>query len=123
MADSESTLLPQPFLCWPLVSRLCCCSWQLSRWLATCCAAAINTLLSLSPACAGRPSQEDLDAIGSPFASTMMESCSVTQAKHIADMFPHASEDALDLLVKLLQVSSAVCGSICLHAWLRVHGL
>lgn len=26
------------------------------------------------------------------------------QAKPIADMFPHASDDALDLLVKLLQV-------------------
>lgn len=26
------------------------------------------------------------------------------QAKPIADMFPHASEDALDLLMKLLQV-------------------
>lgn len=51
----------------------------------------------------GRPSQEDLDAIQSPFAGTMMESCSVTQAKPIADMFPHASEDALDLLTKLLQ--------------------
>jgi hypothetical protein len=28
----------------------------------------------------------------------------VLQAKPIADMFPHASDDALDLLVKLLQV-------------------
>lgn len=30
---------------------------------------------------AGRPSQEDLDAIQSPFAGTMMESCSVTQVR------------------------------------------
>lgn len=33
--------------------------------------------VGLTPA--GRPSQEDLDAIQSPFAGTMMESCSVTQ--------------------------------------------
>jgi hypothetical protein len=30
---------------------------------------------------AGRPCQEDLDAIQSPFAATMMESCSVTQVR------------------------------------------
>jgi hypothetical protein len=40
----------------------------------------------------------------SPFAATMMESCSVTQAKRLSDLFPHASKDALDLLSKLLQV-------------------
>ncbi|KAF6266005.1 mitogen-activated protein kinase 5 [Scenedesmus sp. NREL 46B-D3] len=51
----------------------------------------------------GRPCQEDLDAIQSPFAATMMESCSVTQAKRLGDLFPHASRDALDLLSKLLQ--------------------
>jgi hypothetical protein len=52
----------------------------------------------------GRPSGDDLEAISSPFAATMMESCSVTQAKRLADLFPHASRDAADLLVKLLQV-------------------
>ncbi|WIA15961.1 hypothetical protein OEZ85_012702 [Tetradesmus obliquus] len=51
----------------------------------------------------GRPCQEDLDAIQSPFAATMMESCSVTHAKRLSDLFPHASRDALDLLSKLLQ--------------------
>lgn len=56
---------------------------------------------------AGRPCQEDLDAIQSPFAATMMESCSVTQAKRLSDLFPHASRDALDLLSKLLQVRLA----------------
>ncbi|GBF98219.1 cell-cycle-assocaited kinase [Raphidocelis subcapitata] len=50
----------------------------------------------------GRPSQEDLDAVSSPFAATMMESCSVTQAKRLADIFPTAPRDALDLLGKLL---------------------
>jgi hypothetical protein len=29
----------------------------------------------------GRPTQEDLDSINSPFAATMMESCSVTQVR------------------------------------------
>jgi hypothetical protein len=32
----------------------------------------------------GRPGGGDLDAIGSPFAATMMESCSVTAAKRLA---------------------------------------
>ena len=32
----------------------------------------------------GRPGGSDLDAIGSPFAATMMESCSVTAAKRLA---------------------------------------
>jgi hypothetical protein len=58
----------------------------------------------------------------------MMESCSVTQAKHIADMFPHASEDALDLLVKLLQVSyelrveANVPPCMTAHAWFVTAG-
>jgi hypothetical protein len=51
----------------------------------------------------GRPSAEDLDSIQSPFAATMMESCSTMQAKRIQDLFPHASRDACDLLVRLLQ--------------------
>ncbi|KAI8473076.1 MAG: mitogen-activated protein kinase 5 [Monoraphidium minutum] len=55
----------------------------------------------------GRPTQEDLDSISSPFAATMMESCSVTQAKKLSDMFPTASRDALDLLSKLLQFNPA----------------
>jgi hypothetical protein len=38
----------------------------------------------------------------------MMESCSVTQAKRLSDLFPHASKDALDLLSKLLQVCVGV---------------
>eukprot|EP00877_Chromochloris_zofingiensis_P003410 jgi/Chrzof1/1306/Cz10g02130.t1_MAPK5 len=50
----------------------------------------------------GRPAQEDLDAIQSPFAATMMESCSVTQPKKLADIFPHASKEACDLLLRLL---------------------
>jgi hypothetical protein len=40
----------------------------------------------------------------------MMESCSVTQAKRLSDLFPHASKDALDLLSKLMQVCAGVSG-------------
>uniref|UniRef100_A0A7S0S0X2 Mitogen-activated protein kinase n=1 Tax=Chlamydomonas leiostraca TaxID=1034604 RepID=A0A7S0S0X2_9CHLO len=50
----------------------------------------------------GRPSQEDIESIDSPFAPTMMESCTVTLPKRLGDMFPGASPEALDLLKKLL---------------------
>lgn len=50
----------------------------------------------------GRPSQEDVDSINSPLAQTMLESLPPTKAKKLRDMFPSASEDALDLLKSLL---------------------
>jgi hypothetical protein len=55
----------------------------------------------------GRPGPEDLEAISSPFAATMMESCSVTHAKKLSELFPGASPEACDLLMKLLHVSGA----------------
>lgn len=51
----------------------------------------------------GRPSQEDVESINSPLAQTMLESLPPTKAKKLRDMFPTASEDALDLLKSLLQ--------------------
>jgi len=51
----------------------------------------------------GRPSQDDIEAIDSPFAATMLESLPRTQPTRLQEMFPHASEDALDLLRQLLQ--------------------
>ena len=51
----------------------------------------------------GRPSKEDVDSINSPLAQTMLESLPPTKAKKLKDMFPSASEDALDLLQNLLQ--------------------
>lgn len=51
----------------------------------------------------GRPSSEDLQAMQSPFAATMMEACSVMNAKKIQELFPGADEIAADLLMKLLQ--------------------
>lgn len=50
------------------------------------------------PQVTGRPSHEDVDSIDSPFASTMMESCTVQLPKRLQDIFPGASPEALDLL-------------------------
>ncbi|GFR46034.1 hypothetical protein Agub_g7503 [Astrephomene gubernaculifera] len=50
----------------------------------------------------GRPAPGDVDAIDSPFATTMMDSCTVTQARRLQDIFPNASPEAADLLRKLL---------------------
>jgi mitogen-activated protein kinase 15 len=51
----------------------------------------------------GRPSAEDIEAINSPFAATMLESLPETQPRSLPSMFPNAPEDALDILSKLLQ--------------------
>lgn len=50
----------------------------------------------------GRPSPEDIEAIKSPFANTMLESLPPSDPKPLKEMFPKASSDALDLLQKLL---------------------
>ena len=51
----------------------------------------------------GRPSVDDIDAINSPLAQTMLESLPPSKARRLRDMFPTASDDALDLLKSLLQ--------------------
>lgn len=51
----------------------------------------------------GRPTAEDIDAINSPLAQTMLESLPPTKGKRLRDMFPTASDDAIDLLKNLLQ--------------------
>jgi len=51
----------------------------------------------------GRPTAEDITAINSPFAATMLESLPPSRPRSLADMFPGASADALDMLQKLLQ--------------------
>nr|AZL94365.1 peroxiredoxin 1 [Nephromyces sp. MMRI] len=51
----------------------------------------------------GTPDADDIAAIKSPFAQTMMESLPVQKFKKLSDVFPTASVDALDLLNKLLQ--------------------
>ena len=50
----------------------------------------------------GRPSAEDVESINSPLAQTMLESLPPTKAKKLRDMFPTASDDALDLMKSLL---------------------
>lgn len=51
----------------------------------------------------GRPSAEDIDAVQSPFAATMLESLPPTKPKRAQELFPNASEQAADLLHKLLE--------------------
>merc|ERR1712093_710141 len=50
----------------------------------------------------GRPSQDDIEAIDSPFAATMLESLPRTRPTRLREMFPKATEEARDLLRKLL---------------------
>eukprot|EP01053_Blabericola_migrator_P011437 Blabericola_migrator_1__11436@NODE_679_length_6909_cov_149_679480_g493_i0_p1_GENE_NODE_679_length_6909_cov_149_679480_g493_i0NODE_679_length_6909_cov_149_679480_g493_i0_p1_ORF_typecomplete_len460_score53_67Pkinase/PF00069_25/2e69Pkinase_Tyr/PF07714_17/3_3e39Kinaselike/PF14531_6/1_5e12Kdo/PF06293_14/9_9e09Pkinase_fungal/PF17667_1/1_1e07WaaY/PF06176_11/5_4e05RIO1/PF01163_22/0_0011FTA2/PF13095_6/0_11APH/PF01636_23/0_14_NODE_679_length_6909_cov_149_679480_g493_i027274106 len=51
----------------------------------------------------GKPTQEDIDAMKSPFAPTMLESTTVQGKKSYEEFFPGATADALDLLKQLLQ--------------------
>lgn len=47
---------------------------------------------------AGRPSAEDILAIQSPFAATMLESLPVDNPRTFQHMFPNASPEATDLV-------------------------
>jgi len=51
----------------------------------------------------GGPSAQDIDAVQSPFAATMLESLPPTKPKRAQELFPNASEQAADLLHKLLE--------------------
>lgn len=51
----------------------------------------------------GRPSAEDVESIQSNLASTMLDSLPATRKRAFHDYFPSASDDALDLLRKLLE--------------------
>ena len=51
----------------------------------------------------GRPSSEDIEAINSPLAPTMLESLPPAKPRRLRDLFPTASDDALDMLRNLLQ--------------------
>jgi mitogen-activated protein kinase 15 len=50
----------------------------------------------------GRPTADDIEAINSPLASTMLESLPATKPKRLRDLFPASSDDALDLLKNLM---------------------
>jgi hypothetical protein len=47
---------------------------------------------------AGRPSTDDISAIQSPFAATMLESLPVDNPRTFQQMFPNASPEATDLV-------------------------
>lgn len=51
----------------------------------------------------GQPPQEDIDAIDSPFAATMLESLPEKTQRSSADMYPNASQEAISLMVAMLQ--------------------
>merc|ERR1719426_718637 len=55
----------------------------------------------------GRPSPEDVEAIKSPFAATMLESLPMSRPRPLNEMFPSASADALDFLRICLQFNPA----------------
>merc|ERR1719269_182851 len=46
----------------------------------------------------GYPTPEDIESMKSPFAATMLESLPKNRPKPLAEMFPRASSEALDLL-------------------------
>mmetsp|Transcript_23628 Transcript_23628/g.52040 ORF Transcript_23628/g.52040 Transcript_23628/m.52040 type:complete len:440 (-) Transcript_23628:391-1710(-) len=46
----------------------------------------------------GRPTNEDIEAIRSPFAATMLESLPVGRARPLSEVFPTASVEALDFV-------------------------
>lgn len=50
----------------------------------------------------GRPTAEDIEAIQSPFAATMLESMRAPDTPRLEAKFPSASPEALDLLSKLM---------------------
>jgi mitogen-activated protein kinase 15 len=52
--------------------------------------------------CTGKPTAEDVASIKSPFASTMIESITSLRHKSLAEFFPGASAEALDLIAKCL---------------------
>ncbi|CAN0093966.1 unnamed protein product, partial [Heterosigma akashiwo] len=51
----------------------------------------------------GRPSAEDIEAIHSPFAATMLESIPPAAQTSLPELFPTASAETLDLIDKCLQ--------------------
>ena len=55
----------------------------------------------------GRPSVEDVEAINSPLAATMLESLPPTKSTRLRYMFPTSPVDALDMLRNLLLFNPA----------------
>lgn len=53
----------------------------------------------------GKPTEEDLLAIQSPFAESMLESLPCTSSNTTRELIPNTSEHAFDLLHKLLDIN------------------
>ena len=51
----------------------------------------------------GRPSQADIESLNSSVAATMLESLPSTKIKKIKDIFPTATDEAIDLMTNLLR--------------------
>lgn len=51
----------------------------------------------------GRPSPQDIEAIQSPFAASMLENLPPSHPRSLRHMFPQASDDAIDLFEKLIR--------------------
>lgn len=51
----------------------------------------------------GKPPAADVDAMRSPFAATMIDSLPAIRQKPLAEMFPSASPEALDLIARCMQ--------------------
>ena len=51
----------------------------------------------------GKPTHDDIEAIRSPFAVTMLESLPATKQRTWTEMFPMASPEALDFMQRMLQ--------------------
>lgn len=50
----------------------------------------------------GKPTQDDIDSLDCPLAGTMLESLPPIRQKKLRDVFPTASDDAIDLMRKLM---------------------
>ncbi|KAL6073703.1 Mitogen-activated protein kinase, variant 2 [Balamuthia mandrillaris] len=63
----------------------------------------------------GRPSSEDIEGVRSPFASTILESLPPSTPRSLADLYPKASPESLDLLSKLLMFNPAkrITAEVC----------
>jgi len=59
----------------------------------------LNKVLEIT----GKPSKEDISALQSDLANTMLETIPSIKTKNLKNMFKNASNNALDLLTKMLQ--------------------
>ena len=105
---------PQWVLFPPQVGAVLLCTWCLSIMrLPLCKRFQFNSLwswpLDVCWMCPGQPSQQDVDAIASPFAATMLEALPCGDAPALHRLFPSASPEAADLLFRLLQVPFFPC--------------